>query len=172
MEKLLNGIALWSMAAGLGRVSRSVHELALSMLTGRQPVYRKRKKSIKEILLLSIPNWITAVIWEGQDDILWWEGPLYICAVCPPGLTSLCPSICICNPLLPNPVCVCVISAARICVKDMIWVRWGPFITTPFSIDWLIEFIRQTTHSNATAVRNNSQWKLGLLNQSIKLYLS
>lgn len=44
-------------SAGLGRVSRSVHGLALSMLTGRQPVYREReKKSIKEILLLSIPN--------------------------------------------------------------------------------------------------------------------
>lgn len=40
----------------LGRVSRSVHRLALSMLTGRQPVYRERKKSIKEVLLSSIPN--------------------------------------------------------------------------------------------------------------------
>ena len=31
-------------SAGLGRVSRSVRGLALSMLTGRQPVYRERKK--------------------------------------------------------------------------------------------------------------------------------
>lgn len=88
----------------LGRVSCSVHQLALSMLTGRQPVYRerKKKKSIKEIPLLSIPDWITALIQDGKGwggvmadeggQIIFFDEKgaqkMYIRTVCPSGLTS------------------------------------------------------------------------------------
>lgn len=77
----------------------SVQRLALSMLTGRQPVYKGRgEKSIKEILLQSIPNWITAVIWrwEGWGGVIFFDEwgcskckqKMYIHTGRPPGLAS------------------------------------------------------------------------------------
>ncbi len=64
---------------GLGRVSRSVHQLALSMLTGRQPVYMERKKKHQGNPALVYPQLnycldpkMGGVRWgeEGRDNIL------------------------------------------------------------------------------------------------------
>ena len=109
-------------SAGLGRVSRSVRGLALSMLTGRQPVYRERKKKKASRKSCSCLSPIELLPWSkdgrgevevevevdevGGDNILWREGPLQMRtenvyphrASLRAHISQLCPSIFICSP--------------------------------------------------------------------------
>lgn len=106
-------------SAGLGRVSRSVHGLALSMLTGRQPVYREREKKkhqgnpalVYPQLNYCLDPKMGGVRWRWRwrrwgDNILWREGPLQMRtenvypyrASLRAHISQLCPSIFICSP--------------------------------------------------------------------------